>query len=290
MLVILLLVTEAALGNLVVEDGAKLLDSTSCGYQNVENGTSGTVSIYEFPWLVHVKLSKQEYDYEFADRCNGALINDRYVLTNAYCGAEAIKVIIGQYRTNESVSCNLDSQCTDPRLEINVEENIRDGIIQNGPYDFSLLRLQKKVPFSDFIKPICLDLDGKNPQIRTPLTFSGWGASNSQGVAKKRLVYNVVVDDVCFEPEPYLRGNVKFAKANFICSTPPEGNKVRACNGEHGSPFMYKSEKNQWFVDGVVVQATSSDVGVATCAYDKPVNGIRITSRTIEWILATIRS
>ncbi|KAB0798945.1 hypothetical protein PPYR_07897 [Photinus pyralis] len=286
MLVFLFLGIASSLANPIVDGDGNILNLTSCGYQKVSDGTSDTVSVYEFPWLVHVKLSKLAYDYEFADRCVGVLINDRYVLTNAYCGAEAITVVIGQYKTNEGVGC--DSQaCTFPKLVVHVEEYIRDGISQNGPYDFGLLRLEDKVTFTDFIQPICLM--GSTRQNPDSVTFSGWGASNSQGVVKKRLVFNVVSDDVCFDAESHLKGNVEFAKSDFVCAMPSEGNKVSACVGERGSPLMYKSEKGQWYVDGVVIHVLFSADSLDTCTYNRPVDGIRITPNVIEWIVATIR-
>ncbi|KAF5287588.1 hypothetical protein FQA39_LY15865 [Lamprigera yunnana] len=268
-----------------------LLDSTTCGYQNTNDGIlEGVVDLYEFPWMVYIKFTNLEYEYEFADRCSGVLINDRYVLTDANCGVEAIKVVLGQYKTNESVSCQ-DSICTNPKIEIMVEEQIRNGRIQNGRYDFTLLRLTDKVVFSDFIKPICLNFN--ETEIKHDfLTISGWGASNSSGIAKKNLNYEVVSDAVCYEKEGFLENNVKFANVSFICATPLKSNIESACNGEHGGPFMYKSMSNQWFAEGVVVQVMYSGSSASvfnSCTKDDPINGIKITSDTLEWILASIR-
>ncbi|KAF5308090.1 hypothetical protein FQR65_LT00632 [Abscondita terminalis] len=264
-----------------------LPDISNCGQQHTSNDSY--VSIYDFPWMVHVKLSNFDGEYEFADRCSGVLINDQYVLTSAYCGSEAIKVVLGQYKTNESISCQ-GLECTKPIKSIKVEEYIRDGKTENGLYDFGLLRLQEKLTFSDFIKPICLNTNGS--EYNKNLTISGWGSSNSGGVEKKRLKYNVNLSEVCYGQESLLKENIKLANVSFICALPDENNSKSACNGERGGPFMYKSDSNQWFVDGVVIEAFY-EIDFAnhlnTCSHKKPVTGIRITKNVIDWILTTIR-
>lgn len=109
-----------------------------------------------------------------------------------------IKVKIGEYNTNETQSCVPGSQleeCSEPTVEIAVEEIIRDGDTTNGPYNFVLLRLVDKITFTgssyvymsssflmflflDFIRPICLPLEPeKRPKDFKSLIFSGWGAA-----------------------------------------------------------------------------------------------------------------
>lgn len=58
---------------------------------------------------------------------------------------------MGEHNTNQTVSCVEESdlkECNDPVNEVKVEEIIRDGKTQNGPYDFTLLRLASKTTFS----------------------------------------------------------------------------------------------------------------------------------------------
>ncbi|KAK4887793.1 hypothetical protein RN001_004064 [Aquatica leii] len=269
----------------------KLLpDASICGYQNINELKQNYVSLYEFPWMVHVKLTYLDLEYEFAERCSGVLISERYVLTNAYCGSDAVKVILGEYQTNESRTCH-GSICTEPKKEIKIEEFIRDGKRENGPYDFGLLRLQEKVTFSDFIKPICLNFNEK--KLSKELIVSGWGASNSHGVVKKRMEYKVIPDEICYQEEQFLKNNVELANVSFICSISKNTNKESACGGDHGGPFMYKSDSNQWFAEGVIIEVMYDEDDTNhfnTCSKERPINGIRITDNVIEWILSSIRS
>ncbi|KAB0799890.1 hypothetical protein PPYR_07770 [Photinus pyralis] len=272
-----------------------LPDQRYCGYQHKDDRPydSPITALDEFPWLVHVRFSNSEYEEQYADRCSGVLINNRYVLTDAYCGAESIKVKIGEYNTNQSVSCDPASKledCNEPVYDIAVEEIIRDGKKSNGPYDFSLLRLVKPVEYSDFVRPICLPIDQSKRPSPTSLVFSGWGAPNSTGIAKKRLTYNVVNDEVCYKESDWLEGNVKFANASFICTSPPINPTTLACAGEHGGPFMYSlTRRIQWYVEGIIVSVMHKEGSSNSCNDKYPVNGIRITDNTIDWILSTIR-
>lgn len=56
-----------------------------CGYQHTDdrfNQQNRTAEIDEFPWLV---ILMYRYSGRITGLCNGALINNRYVLTTAHC-------------------------------------------------------------------------------------------------------------------------------------------------------------------------------------------------------------
>lgn len=70
----------------------KLLPSRKfCGLQHTDDRfyNETETAIDEFPWLVHIKSSESEFEAEYGDRCNGVIISNRYVLTDAYCGWHA---------------------------------------------------------------------------------------------------------------------------------------------------------------------------------------------------------
>lgn len=54
---------------------------------------------------------------------------------------------------------------------------------------------------------------------------------------------------------------------------------------------MYEtSNRRQWFVEGVIVQVMFSEkLAEDYCNNKFPIYGLRITERTINWILASIR-
>lgn len=86
-----------------------------------------------------------------------------------------------------------------------------------------------------------------------------------------------------------MQGNIEFAEATLICVAPQENNIISACSGEHGGPFMYSfSRLHQWYVDGIIIYA-SPDGQPDSCSRNKSINGIKITPKTIRWILESIR-
>ncbi|KAK5642111.1 hypothetical protein RI129_008278 [Pyrocoelia pectoralis] len=142
-----------------------LPDERYCGFQHTDDrldkrtddrlGERPTTALDEFPWLVHISHSSIEEEGILTEKCSGVLINDRYVLTDSYCGLGGLNVKLGEYHTNETVSCDSSSkigECNEPVVRIKIEEIIRDGKKSNGPYDFVLLRLAQTVEYSgDFI-------------------------------------------------------------------------------------------------------------------------------------------
>ncbi|KAF5287587.1 hypothetical protein FQA39_LY15864 [Lamprigera yunnana] len=263
-----------------------------CGFQQNDgrlDNVTITTAIDEFPWLVHVKLSHTEYD-DNGDRCQGVLISDRYVLTNSYCAVESIKVKLGVYSTNKTVSCELSSEltdCTEPVLDLNVEEIIRYGNYNSGPYDLALIRLNESVSYSDYIRPICLPFEGVQGSKPTSLLISGWGTLNSTVVPKKKLKYKIVNNDTCYQLDRFLKSLVDRINLNLICTTLESNQPGTTCGSERGGPFMYEvSRKRQWFVEGIIVGELPETWG---CYENLPMHGIRITKDTIDWILSTIR-
>jgi len=275
-------------------DARKLLPTLEyCGLQHTDDRfyTSNDTALDEFPWLVHISLSGVGDDDDDVDRCTGVLISNRYVLTGGFCGSEVFAVKLGQYATNTSFICIEEDpnipECSDPTIKVRIQERIQFPAPRyefSGQYTVWLLRLTKKVQWSDFIRPICLPLDETNRLTKIDsLVFSGWGGYRMapQEVIKKRLTYDVVDAEVCYKA---LEEHVLLANPNvsFICVSPQKNNTNTACFEERGAPFMY-SQRHQWFLEGLVIDADPN------CGKGTPVGGVRITPDIINWILDTIR-
>ncbi|KAF2883511.1 hypothetical protein ILUMI_22684 [Ignelater luminosus] len=126
-----------------------------CGLQHTDDRfyTENITALDEFPWLVHIIFldDEDEDSFQYLDRCNGVLISNRYVLTTATCANQAPAVRLGQHNVNKTISCIEDAElpeCSEPKYDVMVEEEIhraKDNVVN---HDFALLRLAKKVQYS----------------------------------------------------------------------------------------------------------------------------------------------
>ncbi|KAF2903985.1 hypothetical protein ILUMI_02185 [Ignelater luminosus] len=267
-----------------------------CGLQHTDDRfyNDTETALDEFPWLVHVLFGDEGEELndplEFADRCSGVLINTRYVLTNGFCARNPLKVRLGQYNTNKTISCVQNPEfpeCTEPIVEIRVEEEIhRVEIETDYSYDFALFRLAERVTYTDFVRPICLPIENAGePDNFETFILSGWGAEDQQGVVKKRLSYNLTDLEECFKLKEFPL-ELPLDSYTIVCLKPPENNMYVACTGDEGGALMY-SYKHQWFVDSIVNKVYGDEDKV--CSKDKPIDANKVTPEVIDWILETIR-
>lgn len=75
------------------------------------------------------------------------------------------KVRLGEWDLTTDEDCDHsflnEVVCADPHVDVNIEKSIphNDYNPKEKTNDIALLRLEKKVVFNDFIKPICLPLE-----------------------------------------------------------------------------------------------------------------------------------
>lgn len=93
---------------------------------------------------------------------------------------------LGEWNTTSEQDCDSRGVCTDPVVDVPVSE-----VFQHEEYnprslsrenDIAVVRLARKVQFSDFIRPICLP---NTPTLRNKnfdgelLTAAGWGRTEN---------------------------------------------------------------------------------------------------------------
>ncbi|XP_031337410.1 serine protease easter-like isoform X2 [Photinus pyralis] len=161
--------------------------------------------LYEFPWTALLKFEKHAIS---VFHCAGSLISDRYVLTTARClkprylpiDGELVGVRLGEYNLNKEIDCAGTPRyrtCSEKAIDVPVVETIahEDYNPMNNFNDIALLRLEKDVGFTDFVKPICLPIypDVVNTSFSwSYLTVSGWETSNRSIKRKANFLFLAV--------------------------------------------------------------------------------------------------
>lgn len=107
-----------------------------------------------YPWMVYLTFNGRFY-------CGGAIINDLYVITAAHCvnsfSKSALEVVFLDHdRYNASQTKTFKRKVDD----IIRHRNYNVGASYNN--DIALLKLDKSVPFSNIMMPVCLPSLGRD--------------------------------------------------------------------------------------------------------------------------------
>ncbi|RLU16061.1 hypothetical protein DMN91_011819 [Ooceraea biroi] len=182
----------------------KLLDQRRCGNSNSDRIIGGkNASLGAYPWIARLGYTNGIENESY--KCGGTLINRLYVITAAHCVVNlrdkytplrarrqtvrrifAIRrqvfrmstVRLGEHNSLTDPDCEKD-HCAEP-----VQDFLPESIIVHQSYntprnmhDIALIRLQKSVTYSEYVKPICMmhgRLLGKN-FVGETAEVAGWG-------------------------------------------------------------------------------------------------------------------
>ncbi|CAB3380270.1 Hypothetical predicted protein [Cloeon dipterum] len=215
----------------------------------------------EYPWLaalVYRTISGQEV------KCGGALINERYVLTAAHCilvpfGNKLVSVRLGEHNLVTEKDCYKDAQgvevCADPSLMVSVE-SVKTHEKYGGVdrfNDIGLVRLEKRVTFTDYIKPVCLPLSDtllKSTLAGSIHKIAGWGRTENSSSSDVKLAVDLAVlaNEKCAALYRVLYPSLKLDSSQ-LCAGGEKGKD--SCSGDSGGPLVL-ALKGKWFVTGVV--------------------------------------
>ena len=250
--------------NLQYDLSSNPLLPTDCGKELTQRIFGGEkTDLDEFPWMTLLEYAKPNGK---TTACGGVLISRRYVVTAAHCikGAELPKtwrlesVRLGEYNLATNPDCIPDGEngqvCADDPISVGIDEQIAHESYRpsarDHKYDVALLRLSRDVPFTNYIKAICLP---SHADFAQSLYVAGWGRTENRSSSDVKLKLSLSIADKEQCRTTYRTAGVSLGYGQ-ICAGGETGKD--SCRGDSGGPLMSRERirdgTGRWSVVGVV--------------------------------------
>ncbi|XP_038221073.1 venom serine protease Bi-VSP-like [Zerene cesonia] len=200
----------------------------------------------------------------------GSLISDKFILTAAHVVYE---------QTHQLIKYAL--------LGTTNKTDIRDGVLynilhwhiyelyssQNQNNDIALVELDRKVVFSEFIRPACLPLP--SIELENEAIVAGWGQTAQAGETSDILLkaqIELISSVTCIER--IKKKNFRWSNETMICGRGIFSNRLHqytdTCKGDSGGPVMAKiANLNSTYVVRGIVSFGLTCGGATPAAYTK---------------------
>jgi len=276
-----------------------ILPSTEiCGIFTQDRIFGGeATSLDEFPWMALIEYQKPNGRGFY---CGGVLISDQYVLTAAHCvkGQDIPRdwrvsgVRLGEYNTDAAIDC---TNFTDPTRNYCAEEPVNVPVVKqiahedyipsdlSQHHDIALLRLARKVSFTDYVKPICVPTTSEqlnSKYVGTNMTVAGWGKTETRSESNLKLKLEVPVKSNSECSSVYSNARVNLA-AGQLCAGGLKGKD--SCRGDSGGPLMgidVSPAGLTWYVTGIV------SFGPSPCGLEGWPGVYTRVSEYVPWIVS----
>ncbi|CAF4939257.1 unnamed protein product [Pieris macdunnoughi] len=266
-------------------DGSGFIRENTCGRPNTDVRTIGGAPVEprEFP---HMAVLGTDNSDETIERdidwiAGGALLSDKFILTAGHALKSNDNLIryalMGTLNKTDIRSGMLYTIVRliphndyDPRKQIN---------------DIALVELDRRVQFSEFIRPLCLPLPGMALSL-LHLTVAGWGITE-EGVRAETLLKVAVSERKASDCRKYDSRDRTFNSTTMICA---KGSILKnrndtfqdTCQGDSGSPVTVRSrEINCTYIAMAVVSHGPQCGSGAPAVYTR-------VEPFLDWIIDTV--
>ncbi|XP_046615531.1 venom protease-like isoform X1 [Neodiprion virginianus] len=205
-----------------------------------------------WPWIVALGYKATRAGNPPKWLCGGTLVSSRHIITAGHCVFNRKDLYLVRLGDLDLVSDNDGANPIDIPIEkITIHPDYDPSHYTN---DIAVIRMERNVPFSQNIHPICLPLEDNIRQRNFTRMFpfvAGWGAVYFNGPSSTRLLQlqiPVVSPEACAKAFEPFKSTV--IDDRVLCAGFARGGKD-ACQGDSGGPLMFPLGRISYLI-GVV--------------------------------------
>ncbi|XP_031621927.1 serine protease persephone-like [Contarinia nasturtii] len=201
----------------------------------------------ELPWMAALGYFINERSFQIVFSCGGTIISNNFIMTAAHCVKNQRPVVVRMGKISL-----VDSDDDDTSTAIH--RSIKNIMIHPGhstltkQNDIALIEIKKLIPFSQYIRPACLQINLRDEPLNVKLIVSGWGITSPEQNIRSTVLRKTELVSMPLAQcnSSYLNWNRPINDAAFrngliggqYCAYDPAG-RNDSCQGDSGGPLQY---------------------------------------------------